>query len=249
MMLAMQLANKNKYLVAMKPLQINLKEARKRKVMYPLANQLDYIELRFSLRSVEKYISEPIEVVIVSEMLPDWITNITHLRLKDIPGRKQLSIRRKILAGLEYSKEVFFMNDDIYLLKPTDTKDYPYYFSGDLSKIGEGGARPLMNQLQAQGKPKKHFDIHVPIIYESAKFKALEGFGADCIIKSMYCNYHEIEGIDLPDFKINKKTPVTEIMERIKSEPCFSTGPQGLQSALPVLEKLYLNKSKYENNS
>lgn len=225
----------------------NIKTGRK-VIMYPLQVQLDYTELKYSLRSIEKYITKPLEVLIVGEVIPDWITNITHLKLKDIPGRKQLSIRRKILAALEYSDEVFFMNDDIYLLNSTNPANYPFYYSGDLSTIGETGGRLLMDQLKAQNKPTKHFDTHVPIIYERAKFKELEGFGADCIIKSMYCNYHEIEGIELPDFKINKKT---SDLARVfnQGEPCFSTGPMGLQAALPILNELYPNKSKYENNS
>lgn len=235
----------------MRPLSQNIKTARK-VIMYPLQVQLDYTELKFSLRSLEKYIQEPFEVVIIGEILPGWITNITHLKLKDIPGRKQLSIRRKILAGLEYSDEVFFMNDDIYLLNPANTANYPFYYSGDLSTIGETGGRLLMDQLKAQNKPILHYDIHTPIIYERAKFKELEVFGADCIIKSMYCNYHEIEGRYCVDMKYNKKQDSESIKQEIRhwmwvnDQPCFSTGPQGLLSVLPVLENLFPNKSKYE---
>jgi hypothetical protein len=220
-------------------------------ILYPLAVQLDYTELRFSLRSIEKYLKPPFEVVIVGQVLPAWINNVTQISLKDLPGRKQLNIRRKILAGLEYSEELFFMNDDIYLLNDTDPKSYPYYYSGTLNTIGETGARPLMNQLQAQNKPILHYDTHTPLLYEKEKFKALEIFTADCIIKSAYCNFHKIKGKEYPDLKINRKMEPNLLKDIIKTAqdyaaPCFSTGPQGLQSALPVLEELYPTKSKYE---
>lgn len=209
-----------------------------------MAVQHDYTELRYSLRSVEKHLPN-MEVAIVGSRLPEWITNITHINLPDIPGRKQLSIRRKILAGLEYSGEIFFINDDHFLLKQADPKNYPYYYSGYLP-TGETGGKLLMEQLKAQGRPIKHFDMHTPIRYERSKFKELEVFGGDCIIKSMYCNYHEIEGEEMPDLKINKKTDENLIREKLKNVKVFSTGPAGLQSCLPILEELYPTKSRFE---
>lgn len=208
--------------------------------MIPLKPQSDYIELKYTLRSIEQWADE---VIIVGEEIPDWIKNITWIEVKDIPGRKQLSIRKKIISALEYKPEFLFLSDDVYLLeKPTKT----YYSAGTIKKRGESGSRPLEQQLEKMGKPLLDYDVHSCIFYEKEKFRQLEIFNADCIIKSMYGNYHELESIIMPDFKVNKKMSETEIMRIIKDRPYFSTGPQGVQYALPVLEKLFPHKSKFE---
>jgi hypothetical protein len=209
-------------------------------IMYPLFSQSDYTELKYSLRSIEKWADE---VIIVGETLPEWIKDVTWIELADIKSRKQLSIRKKIIFALEYKSEFLFLSDDVYLL--TEPKKV-FYSAGTIKEIGESGARPLHAQLEAIGKPIRCFDVHCPIWYKREKFKALEIFTSDCIIKSMYGNFHEEETINMPDFKVNRKMTIEEIKQAIKNRPYFSTGPQGLQYALPVLRELFPNKSKFE---
>lgn len=215
------------------------------KIFYPLQAQHDYTELRFSLRSVEKYLPKS-EIIIVGDSLPDWITGVTQIEVKDIPGKKQLTIRKKILAGLAYSKEVFFLNDDYFFIQPVHPEIFPFYFFGNVRESGESGARPLKEQLEAKGKDIKHFDIHAPIIYEREKFRALEVFTSECIIKSMYANFHEVAGVPMPDTKINSQHSTLGVRERIKGKIVFSTGPSGLKFVLPVLQELFPKKSRYE---
>ncbi len=213
-------------------------------VVYPLTVQQDYTELKFSLRSIEKFLPE-CEVVIVGDYIPEWLTGVTQIHLPDVPGRKQLSIRRKILAALEYSEEIFFMNDDLFLLKPMTEF---YYWHGYLKNYSEAGSKPLEKQLEAMDKPTYHYDGHYPLIYKRNKFKeASEHFTDDCIIKSMYCNYHRVTtSVFAPDCKILRKTKPEDIKKFIEDKPCFSTGVYSLPSALPILENLFPNKSNFE---
>lgn len=209
-------------------------------IMIPLKPQDDYTELKYTLRSIKKWADE---VLIVGEDLPEWIKNVTWIPIKDIPGRKQLSIRKKIISALEYKKEFLFLSDDVYLL--TEPKKV-FYSSGTLNQIGESGSKPLAQQLQAINKPIKCFDVHCPIFYEREKFKPLERFTGDCIIKSMYGNFHEVESVTMPDYKVNQKLTPEQIKLAISNRPYFSTGPQGLKYALPVLAELFPFKSKFE---
>lgn len=208
--------------------------------MIPLKPQDDYTELKFTLRSIQKWADE---VIIVGEDLPLWAKNVTWLPIKDIPGRKQLSIRKKIISALQYKSEFLHLADDVYLL--TEPKKI-FYSSGSIKNRGESGSRPLQAQLEAIGKPIKDYDVHCCIYYEREKFKALEVFQAECIIKSAYGNFHELESTAMPDFKINSKMTPEEIKGAIKNRPYFSTGPQGLKYALPVLAELFPLKSKFE---
>lgn len=209
--------------------------------MIPIQRQSDYTELKFVMRSLKDWAEE---VIIVGEDIPDWIKNVTWIDIKDIPGRKQLSIRKKIISALEYTPEFLFLSDDVYLLeKPTKT----FYSSGTLRQIGEAGAKILSAQLEALNKPIKCFDVHSCIYYERDKFKQLEIFTADCVIKSMYGNFHEVESVTMPDFKVNKKMSPEEIKLAIKNRPYFSTGPMGLKYAIPILNELFPNKSNFES--
>lgn len=212
-------------------------------VVYPLTVQHDYTELHYSLRSIEKYLN-PKEVVIVGSHVPEWINKITHINLPDVPGRKQLSIKNKIISALNYNKEILFMNDDVYLLQPAKT--FPYYCHGELVKNPETGSRQLYNELKSMNKPVNNFDGHFPLVYKQDFLSAVKNFSVDGIIKSMYCNFMGIEGIEVPDCKIMTAMKLGVIREFIKYRPCFSTGPYSIKSVLPVLEELFPGKSKYE---
>lgn len=213
-------------------------------IAYPLTVQSDYDELMFSLRSVEKYIKKPYQVVIIGDLLPDWITNVVHINLPDVKNKKQLSIRRKILAALTYADEVLMMNDDIYFLQPTKT--FPYYWSGMLKHYSEAGTRQLEKRLTELDKPVKHFDNHYPIIYKQDFKIASEEFPEECIIKGMYCNYHEIEGEFIADCKFNQVTSQIGLKRFMKNKKCFSSGIYTVKPALAVLQELFPYKSHFE---
>lgn len=214
-------------------------------IVYPLTTQIDYCELKYSLRSIEKYLPAPFEVVIVGDNMPEWINNVTQIELPDIKGQNQYSVRRKIIAALHYaSSEIFFFNDDIYLLEKAGA-NFPYYSSGVLEKIGESGAKPLLKQLQSHGKPAKYFG-HYPAVYKRDFTEVINNFSIECITKSAYCNFTQVESIEVSDCKILTAKKEGVIREFIKDRPCFSTGVYSIQSALPVLEELFPEPSKYE---
>lgn len=214
-------------------------------IMYPLTNTLDYRELQYSLRSVEKYLPG-YEVVIVAEHLPLWITNVTWIHVPDIQGRKQLSIKRKIIAAFQYDDEIFFMNDDIFLLQPTDPHAFPFYYNSALREQTESGCGILIKELQEMKLSTKHFDIHTPIVYTKEFIEVAENFTNDTVIKSMYGNFKGIEGTQIADLKIQRSMPAESVRTLIKGRPCFSTGMAGVKSAMVILEELFPEKSMYE---
>lgn len=210
---------------------------------YPLAVQKDYTELRYSLRSLQQYYP-PSEVIVIGEKIPDWLINVTHIQLSDIANNRQLSVRRKILAALEYSgSDILFMNDDFYFLSGSDI---PYFFNGDLKSYGYSGSKKLQDRLKELGKPTRNFDLHCPIIFGKDLPEVMAHFPADCLIRSAYCNYLEIKGIQMHDVKFLKTTKPETIIEFIKNNPFMSTGEHSLSSCLPILKELFPNKSNFE---
>jgi hypothetical protein len=213
-------------------------------IAYPLKKQYDYTELRYSLRSIEKFITPPYEILIIGERLPDWINNVTWIYLPDIISKKQLTIKYKTFAALQYSKQVLQMNDDVYLLKPYNPV---YYYHGDLKTVGEAGAIPLRQELEKMGKDTRNFDGHYAIEYDYRLFpQVFANFKEDVIVKSAYCNYLGIEGEFVPDNKIIGVKKPEDIIKFIANRSSFSSGSHSLASCLPILEELFPSKSKYE---
>ncbi len=209
-------------------------------IAYPLKSQSDYSELKYSLRSIERFYRGN-EVVIIGSKLPDWIDNVTWIKVEDIPNRKQLTIKYKILAALEYTDEIYFMNDDVFLLEPPTFK---YYYHDDLASVGESGARPLLQQLKAMGKPTKNFDGHYNLVYRKDFKNVMDNFAHDVIVKSAYCNYLGIEGELKPDNKIISKK--TDVKAFIQDRNSISTGTNSWGIVQPVVAEMFKQKSCYE---
>lgn len=213
-------------------------------VAYPLKKQKDYSELKFSLRSLDKFLPKPYEVLIIGDKLPDWINNVTQIRVGDTLSKKQLTIKYKIMAALIKSNEILFMNDDVMLTQEQD--DFPYYFHGDLVSVGESGARVLRKQLVEKGKPTKNFDGHYPLIYRPCFFDIMENFTEDVVVKSAYCNWLEIEGVQIADNKFLNEKSEDEVKRFIKNRSSISTGVLSWPRVKPVVEEMFKGKSIYE---
>lgn len=214
-------------------------------VVIPLIKQHDNTELKFALRSIDKFMTGH-EVVLVGEEIPEWTTGVAQIKVKDIPNQKQLSIKKKIIAALRIYDEIFFSNDDIYLLQKTDPATYPFYYLRSLRHSGESGTKILIDRLKELNKQVKHFDVHFPILYKKEFINIAEQFPAETIIKSMYCNYLDIEGTEITDCKIMRNMSPEMIRTWIKDKPCFSTGVHSTKEATKVLQELFPNKSKFE---
>ncbi len=214
-------------------------------VAIPLRHQLDYTELKYCLRSVDKYLP-PVEVVLIGNSIPWWITGVTQIVLPDSNRSRNASVRRKILAVMEYVKDdIFYMNDDFYLLRPADPAKFPYYTSGVIDHLGESGALQLAKELSELGKPTRYFG-HYPCIIKTDFRYLMENIHMDSINKSGYCNCIEPPTVEVSDCKINVQMRPAEVRAFIQNRSSFSTGERSLKSCLPILEELFPEKSRFE---
>lgn len=242
-------------------------------IVIPYKNTGEGLELRFALRSIEKYlkgfdVSEndhrgTDNIWIVGE-LPTWlrertennhfyrVSNILH---DDASGRKQYNIMRKLFAASTdecVSKKFIYWNDDHFLLKPLHVNEIKPWYHGTLKDALEKSTNryhtAVLNTLNHFGNIK-NFDIHVPCVFEKEKIHQLyrlEWGSNEYIIKSSYFN--DSEGEEMTDCKINAPKTKEAIEERIKDRLFFSVGPNGLRSQMiKKLNELYPDKSKYEN--
>lgn len=225
-------------------------------IVYPLGKGSHYKddELRFSLRSVEKYLSGYDKVWIIGER-PEWLQNINHIPFDDdITKPPDYNIMRKISRAIEepeLTDDFLFLNDDHFLLHPFTANEFPYFYEKTLEVyLKERGsdtygrrAKNTLEHLKANNLPTKHFDIHFPIIYNKSLFlqhvtNAVDWNKNAYVIKSMYANSLLIEGVEGKDSKIGKELP--------SLEKVFSTTPRYRANIQRFFREQYPKASRFE---
>ena len=218
------------------------------------------LELRLSLRSVEKYLNP--KRVIVCGHDPGFLSeNVEYI--PNFPVKKDddaaWGIKENLLALCNHPStpdEFILANDDYFFLRPTT--DFPYYHKGELraamERIGSGifygHLLATATTLEAQGLPTKHFDGHWPIVYNKQKLKeVIEAQDWDVplgpTIRSMYCNTLGIKGEYADDVKAN--APVKDWPAFCAGKSIVSVSDESFdRNCRSHLLSLFPDKSKYE---
>lgn len=208
------------------------------------------IELRYTLRGIEKFVEDP-HVILIGEK-PDWMQNVEHIYYPDEDNLayKERNIFQKIL---KVKRDFLFFNDDHFLLQPL-TPDV-YHFSGSLTELAKsyGGnefAQTIRNTIQIIGNADNYFR-HGPIFCQYKVLEVIKMFNWDTpwgyCVKSLYCHYTGIKGIEYPDLKIRSAMTLKDLQLVTACREYFSTGVHSLNSAmLAFLEQTYPDKSRFE---
>jgi len=219
-------------------------------------------EIRYSLRSAEKHLKNFRKVFLVGKK-PDFLNeNVIEIPYSDIYSNKARNIMAKIYRAASdkrITNNFILFNDDYFLLKDIDALNYPYYFNDDLKNVLSRQFNSYKHYVEATikvlknvGKPTLNFDIHEPIIYNKVKFRKMvssynwnvpRGF----IVKSMYCNHFEINGVKKEDHKINYPYKIDMLKQINEGKDIFSIGDKSLSHSMRAyIMNLYPEKSKYE---
>lgn len=222
-------------------------------------------ELRYSLRSIEKYCKGMDKVIIIGNK-PSFVTNVCHIGNNRMFSQfHENNICEKTIFACSHtglSDNFLFWNDDFFLTKEIDAETYPYYQCGDLNDLletrihqGDGYRQSILNTitaLQRRGKRTLNYDLHCPIIYNKAKFIEIMqdvdwSVSNGYVIKSLYANMVGVENQFMSDNKINSDITDKEFEKIISTRHIFSIGERGLTDELKGrIEKLYPTKSKFE---
>lgn len=228
-------------------------------------------ELRFSLRSITKNLSNIGKIFIVGQC-PDYLKNIIHIQAWDIfdPAvNADGNIITKVLAACEdkrLSETFLFINDDHLVIKPLNIADVPPFNKGRMDtypdeywKLNYWRKRLQLTKdvLLAKNLPCFHFDCHTPILMNKHKFKKVATdfdykTGIGLTMKSIYGNsVYGTNSTLLTDQKktIFKNYKLQEIKERILPAQFLSFNDQGLNDSLKWwLIEQFPNKCKYESS-
>lgn len=214
-------------------------------------------ELRFSLRTIEKY-AKGIDRVIVAGELPELLSDkVFKIKIDEAKGCKEYRIAMKIYNAIKLGKikgDFIFMNDDFFLTQETDFTNYPNYAKETLNETRNNSGyqislRNTYQYLLNLGYTTYHFDVHTPIIYNAEKFVKLINhfeysntleFGL--VVKSLYGNIYGLEPTIYTDCKLWSLD-----LARINKTHCFSSSDAGWQNGLrSYLKSKHPSKSSYE---
>jgi len=222
------------------------------------ANQHNGTELKFALRSIEKYLTGYRGVWIIGD-LPKGINTdkVFYIQASHDPNRKEWDICSKILKACELpviSENFIMWHDDHLLLKPLDVSEIKAWHNGplenELKRTRSAYKQAVENTLKIfQWAEPLNFDIHVPCIFNKHDFQRINTpaeWKNELCLKSLYFNCgSEAEYMD--DLKINQTGLSKEkIYSAIKDRLFFSTGPLAMEYHMTeVLKELYPEPSKY----
>lgn len=216
-------------------------------------------ELRYSLRSVEKY-GRNVEKVVICGHRPAWVQNVVHSTVPDPYALRYDNTWHKMKTMCHNLQQPFcLMNDDFFLLKETDFDTLPDYYDGDINSLAARYRRisnyvSMLFQtkyiLQKNNRPLRNYAVHFPMIIDPVKMRPFfEHFGEEpgVSFRVMYGNLCATNNVEKPDLKISEELSTAEIEKRLAGQDMFSIGDNFLTNdGKAYLQHLFPHKSKFE---
>jgi hypothetical protein len=227
-------------------------------IVIPLNNRSTQknIELRYCLRSIEKYLSSVGNIFIIGHC-PDWVTGCISIPFKE-DGRNRFRDRNicsKMIVACKderVSDDFLMVHDDHFLLADYEAGTFPYYHMGPMNE-GQGQYGKTKANTKALIGQTNNYDCHCPVRFNKQKFMrsvALADWSKwyGYCLKTLYCVMNGIEGEYHEDSKIRMPLLGNEICGHIAGRKWFSIGDRcwtdgGMKE---VLQMLYSTPSKYE---
>lgn len=152
------------------------------------------IELRLSLRSIEKF-GKNIDRVFIVGNKPEFIKNVEYIWVEnEYEWWRNAFEKTKVAIKAGISDDFLLMNDDFFMLKDFDAETYPFYHRGEIpTDTNREYTRVLANTrkiLEKEGYKTKHFGMHCPIRINGKKYLELEKYMKEPV--SVRCLYGNI---------------------------------------------------------
>jgi hypothetical protein len=221
----------------------------------------DGLELRYTLRGIEKYFPDLENVFIIGDH-PRFLQNVIHIPATDSRDRKHkaLNIKNKLLLACSdkrVSDSFAMFNDEHFLLKPWQpVYDHCGSLEDSLRRYNahQSYRNTLSNTYNQLNNSGLNFDTHSPIVFQKDIFLRTVttvnwsrpwGYG----IKSLYCNMAGITGEKRTDLKIKQSWSKENINGLLLNHSYFSIDDRALNNhMIKVLQELYPKKSIYESD-
>lgn len=204
-------------------------------------------ELRISIRSMVK--NTPVKKIIIVGHKPDFLTNVTHIPFPDGP-RKALNIHQKTQAACKEAEVFVQAADDHFVLKPTDFEQY--FHGGYIKEKRYHGSYAKTTYNTKQVLPEGlFFNLHIPMKMYANRYGEImsnyEWDKKDFLIKSLYANNENVQGVRLSDCKVRDFMRREHIDKYVRDRTFLSVGDSGLSHDMKkFLLEMFPYKCEYE---
>lgn len=227
-------------------------------------------EIRFSLRSVEKYLKGYRNIYVVGEC-PSFLQNVIHIPATDefdpavnADGNMILKLL-KACALPDLSDDFVFMNDDFVFLKPVVASEIKWMHKGDMKDRPDSfwkeqfyrhRLRRTYEVLRDLGETTLQYDYHAPMLMNKHSFReVMERFdfseGIGLTFRSLYGNVMKLPAEHLTDQKrtVYRNYKLTELREYLEPATFLGYNDYGLtKSLIYYLAESFPECSKFENS-
>lgn len=230
----------------------------------------DNNELRYSLRSIEKFGRNVGRVFIVGHK-PSFVSDaVTHIPCDDPYNRKHKNILNKVITAIEKSdigKHFIVSSDDHFYTREVDFDNFPVYYQASViqTEPGEGKKRnnyhrsleQTKEMLEKWGLPtfqtnphcNTHFDADIYRLYYPLFAEAQEkeyGGEMNCLMGNILI-HDGVQPVRFVDKKIGAFADTADLIKQIDGAECFSISDEAVLCGVGgYLQSLFPNQSKYE---
>jgi hypothetical protein len=214
-------------------------------------------ELRYSIRSATQNLKHA-NVLVIGDR-PDWYVG-PFIQSQQVEGKKYDNVKAGLLKAIEsdqVSDDLVLMNDDFYVLQPTELD---YYYSGTLDervkRISTKSPNNLysnrliktMHELQDLGIPEPlDYELHIPMKLDKKGLAEALDFPQ---FRSAYGNLNDVGGQKTPDVKVYSSKLYSDLSYNWTVDSKFLSSDDGSFSTLrqKLLGPLFPTASIYERN-
>lgn len=208
----------------------------------------DYLDLRYALRSLEKFVNP--EKVYVIGGRPSWIKGVKIIAHNDAtdPKFREKNIFDKLCA-CPVNDFLYFSDDNFLLAQWMEKHPYDDTLLNKMYNLPRGSIyrNTIANTLK-YGHKLNNFDVHAPMTVSKENLMKLKrmpwGQNYGFCLKTLYCSSVNIAGTPCADMKIRKGDRVG--IDLIRSRAWFSTADGVVESMIPTMDELFPKPSKYE---
>ena len=208
-------------------------------------------ELRYALRSIENNLPHR-NVYIIGDK-PDWITNVTHIPMRQL-SRKYTAVRNNIDIACHdkhISNDFILSNDDFFILRPIKHLNYHRGLVTEMMRYYGGvyyrGMQETRRLLKLSGIDEPlSYELHIPMIINKQKKIEASRLRSkrtqkNIHLRTYYGNLYNVGGRKIKDVKVyndKQKLPKGSFMST--TEQTFN-GKAG-----EYIKQQFPNPSKYE---
>ena len=214
-------------------------------------------ELRYSIRSATQNIKHD-NVWVVGDK-PDWYSG-PFIEAEQIEGQKYDNVKRSLVNVIlsdQVSDSFVLMNDDFFILKPTDLD---YYYSGTLDErikrietkspnaIYANRLKETMRQLQQAGiRQPLDYELHKPMKFDKRGLALALEFPQ---FRSAYGNLNQVGGEQTSDVKVYSNRLYSGMSYNWSIDSQFVSTDDGSFDTLrrKLLQDLFPTPTIYERN-